>query len=99
MQFKLAVIAAVIAAFVPIALAAECYNASGCKQCESETSMYDARQAFCGSNDWQSSSSMSWGYGSVTLEGGFHSQQDCFDGFANIITDCYGREDGGVYTY
>ena len=99
MQFKLAVIAAVIAAFVPTALAAECYNASGCKQCESETSMYDARQAFCGSNDWQGSSSMSWGYALVTLEGAFHSQQDCYDGFANIITDCYGREDGGVYTY
>ena len=99
MQFKFAVIAATLAAFAPSAFAATCYSASGCKTCESESSMYDARQAFCGGSDWQGTSSMSWGDAQVNLQGSFYSQQECFDGFANIISQCYGHEDGGIYTY
>ena len=99
MQFSAIVIATVLAALAPSASAATCYSASGCKTCESQTSLYDARQAFCGSSDWQGTSFMGWGYAQVNLEGSFYSQQECFDGFANIIVQCLGHKDGGIYTY
>ncbi|KAJ8468352.1 hypothetical protein ONZ51_g9699 [Trametes cubensis] len=99
MQFKLAAIVAVLATIAPSAFAASCYSASGCQTCESQTSMYDARSAFCGSNDWKQSSSLNWGAARVILANGFNTQQECYDGFANIIVDCYGKHDGGVYTY
>ena len=102
MQFNLAsfAVAAVAAAYaLPTALATACYNAGGCQQCETETSMYDARQSFCGSNDWQGSNSIGWGWGRVTLDGSFATSQECFDGFDSIIQTCYGKKDGGIYTY
>ena len=99
MQFKLAVLVATLSAAISPALAASCYSASGCQSCETETSMYNARQTFCGSDSWSTSSSLSWGQARVVLANGFATQQECFDGFANIITDCYGKHDGGVYTY
>lgn len=102
MQFSLASIAtlaAVIGAALPSALATACYNAGGCQQCETETSMYDARQSFCGSNDWKGSTSVGWGWGRVTLDGSFATSQQCFDGFNSIIQTCYGKKDGGIYTY
>ena len=61
--------------------------------------MYTARDAFCGSEDWKQSSSLNWGAARVILANGFNTQQECYDGFANIIVDCYGKRDGGVYTY
>ena len=81
------------------AVATACYNAGGCQQCETETSMYDARQSFCGSNDWKGSTSVGWGWGRVTLDGSFATSQQCFDGFNSIIQTCYGKKDGGIYTY
>ncbi|KAH9895886.1 hypothetical protein C8Q73DRAFT_789684 [Cubamyces lactineus] len=99
MQFKLAILATTLAATLSPALAASCYSASGCQSCETETSMYNARQTFCGSDSWSTSSSLSWGQARVVLANGFATQQECFDGFANIISDCYGKRDGGVYTY
>ena len=102
MQFKLTVfatVAAAVATFAPSALAASCYSQSGCQQCESESSVYAARQQFCGSNDWSHSSSLSWGWAHVTLDGEFATQQECWDGFQQIITQCYGSKDGGIYTY
>ncbi|KAI0634543.1 hypothetical protein C8Q77DRAFT_1112961 [Trametes polyzona] len=102
MQFKLAgfaTLAAVIAAVAPTAFAATCYSASGCKTCASQGSLEDARQTFCGGNDWTQSSSLSWGAAHINLEGRFYSQQECFDGFENIIEQCLGHKDGGIYTY
>ncbi|KAI0658163.1 hypothetical protein C8Q70DRAFT_1107075 [Cubamyces menziesii] len=102
MQFNFgafATLAAALAAVAPSALAASCYSSSGCKQCESESSVYAARQQFCGSDDWSHSSSISWGWAHVTLDGRFYSQQECWDGFENIIEQCYGHKNGGIYTY
>ncbi|KAI9056702.1 hypothetical protein FKP32DRAFT_1598890 [Trametes sanguinea] len=102
MQFKLAFFAAVaatLAAIAPSALAASCYSQSGCGQCESRDSVFSARQAFCGGSDWQHSSSLSWGWAHVTLDGEFATQQECWDGFEQIIDQCYGSKDGGVYTF
>ncbi|KAI0634537.1 hypothetical protein C8Q77DRAFT_1055478 [Trametes polyzona] len=102
MQFKLtafATLAVAIALAAPSALAATCYGASGCPTCESRGSMESARQTFCGGNGWTQASSLAWGDAHVNLEGRFYSQQECFDGFENIIDDCYGKEDGGIYTY
>ncbi|KAJ8473049.1 hypothetical protein ONZ51_g8097 [Trametes cubensis] len=102
MQFKLgaiATLAAALAALAPSALAANCYSKTGCGKCESESSMYAARQQFCGSDDWNHSSSLTWGSAHVTLSGEFYSQQECWDGFENIIEQCYGQRDGGIYNY
>ncbi|KAH9854715.1 hypothetical protein C2E23DRAFT_726111 [Lenzites betulinus] len=102
MQFKLATfatLAAAIVTLVPSAFAATCYSASGCRTCETQSSMENAKQTFCGGSDWSQPSSMDWGDARVILSGRFFSQQECFDGFENIIEDCYGKKDGGVYTY
>ncbi|KAI8996635.1 hypothetical protein BD414DRAFT_434661 [Trametes punicea] len=102
MQFNLGAFATLAAAFVttiPAVLAADCYSASGCGECESESSIYAARQQFCGSDDWSYSSYLSWGWAHVTLDGEFATQQECWDGFEQIIEQCYGSRDGGIYTY
>ncbi|KAJ8474814.1 hypothetical protein ONZ51_g6952 [Trametes cubensis] len=102
MQFKLATfasVAAVVATFAPSALAASCYSQSGCPNCESKSSVFAARQQFCGSDDWSHSSSLSWGWAHVTLDGEFATQQECWDGFEQIIDQCYGSKDGGVYNF
>ncbi|KAI9069358.1 hypothetical protein FKP32DRAFT_1586934 [Trametes sanguinea] len=102
MQFKLAsfaAVAATLATLAPSALAASCYSASGCSQCESRDSIFSARSTFCGGSDWQHSGSLSWGWAHVTLDGQFATQQECWDGFEQIIDQCYGRKDGGVYNF
>ncbi|KAI0658130.1 hypothetical protein C8Q70DRAFT_1055127 [Cubamyces menziesii] len=102
MQFKLATLttlAVAIATFAPSALAASCYSQSGCPNCESKSSVFSARQQFCGSDDWSHSSSLSWGWAHVTLDGEFATQQECWDGFEQIIDQCYGSKDGGVYNF
>ncbi|KAI8996665.1 hypothetical protein BD414DRAFT_455641 [Trametes punicea] len=104
MQFSLAAstlftVAITLAYIAPSAFAATCYDASGCQQCESEDSMESARSYLCGGTLWQGSTSFGWGWGRVTLDGSFYSQDDCNAGFENIIVQCYGHEDGGIYTY
>ncbi|KAJ8455104.1 hypothetical protein ONZ51_g12635 [Trametes cubensis] len=102
MQFKLATfatLAAAVATFAPSALAASCFSQSGCPNCESKSSVFAARQQFCGSDDWSHSSSLSWGWAHVTLDGEFATQQECWDGFEQIIDQCYGSKDGGVYNF
>ncbi|KAI9056370.1 hypothetical protein FKP32DRAFT_1599099 [Trametes sanguinea] len=92
--------AAVLAA-LPSALAANCYSKGGCQQCESRASMESAKQAFCGSNDWNvpGGFGFDWFKGRVLLQGTFATSQECFDGFENIIEQCYGNKDGGTYDY
>ncbi|KAI0816931.1 hypothetical protein BC628DRAFT_1342476 [Trametes gibbosa] len=100
MQFNLlsiATLAAALVAAAPGALAATCYSQSGCPRCETQESMEDARVAFCPSFDH--SSSTTWGLGRITLNGRFFSEQECLDGFENIIEQCYGHRDGGHYSY
>ncbi|KAL7284810.1 hypothetical protein ACG7TL_002120 [Trametes sanguinea] len=102
MQFKLtafAALAATLAAIAPSSLAATCYSAGGCQECESRDSIASARQAFCGSSDWNHSNTLNWGWARITLNGRFATQQECYDGFENIIDQCYGKKDGGKYTY
>ncbi|KAI0324097.1 hypothetical protein GY45DRAFT_1439293 [Cubamyces sp. BRFM 1775] len=103
MQFKLATLttlAVAVATFAPAALAQaiSCYSKSGCPHCETEDSMYAARQDFCSSNDWSHSSYLNRGVAHVTLDGAFETQQDCWDSFHELITQCYSYEDGGVST-
>ncbi|KAI0324300.1 hypothetical protein GY45DRAFT_429947 [Cubamyces sp. BRFM 1775] len=102
MQLKsatFATLAATFATIAPSALAASCYSQSGCPNCESKSSVFSARQSFCGGDDWSHSSSLSWGWAHVTLDGEFATQQECWDGFEQIIDQCYGPKDGGVYTF
>ncbi|KAI0374591.1 hypothetical protein BV20DRAFT_1048651 [Pilatotrama ljubarskyi] len=42
---------------------------------------------------------LTWGIAHVTLDGQFASQQQCWDGFQNIIDQCYGSKDGGIYRF
>ncbi|KAI0634528.1 hypothetical protein C8Q77DRAFT_1157341 [Trametes polyzona] len=96
----LATLATVLVAAAPhAALGASCYSASGCKQCESKSSVFSARSAFCGGDDWSHPSSLTWGWAHVTLDGQFETQQECWDGFENVIDQCYGHKDGGVYNF
>lgn len=102
MQFTFATfgaLAAVIASISSGADAATCYDTSGCGSCESWDSMWAARNQFCGGSDWTGNSYLQWGTGHVALYGAFHTQQECWDGFANIIDQCYGHNNGGHYTY
>ncbi|KAI0356844.1 hypothetical protein OH77DRAFT_1495129 [Trametes cingulata] len=102
MQYNLgafATLAAALAAVVPTALAASCYSASGCKQCESHDSVESARSSFCGSDNWSHPSSLTWGWAHVSLDGRFANQQECWDGFQQIIDQCYGHKDGGIYQF
>ncbi|KAI8996657.1 hypothetical protein BD414DRAFT_478691 [Trametes punicea] len=102
MQFTLAsiaVVASIFMAIVPSANAATCYSTYGCQTCESETSLYNARQYLCGGSSWEQSTSFQWGQAFVNLEGEFDSQQTCFSAFANIIEDCYGKRNGGEYQW
>ncbi|KAL7284806.1 hypothetical protein ACG7TL_002116 [Trametes sanguinea] len=43
--------------------------------------------------------SLIWGVAHVTLTGGFATQQECWDGFQNIIEQCYGKTDGGSFDF
>ncbi len=90
---------ALFAAAPQAALAASCYSQSGCKNCETRDSLESARQAFCGSNDWSHSGGISWGWAHVTLDGQFATQQECWDGFQQVIDQCLGHKDGGVYNF
>ncbi|KAJ8469978.1 hypothetical protein ONZ51_g8649 [Trametes cubensis] len=88
MQFKLtafATLASAIATLAPSALAASCYSQSGCPNCESKSSVFAARQHS--------------GWAHVTPDGEFATQQECWDGFEQIIDQCYGSKDGGVYNF
>ena len=70
---RLARLATAVTAFAPAALAQaiSCYTESGCPQCETEDSMYAARQDFCSSNDWSHSSYLNRGFAHITLDGAF----------------------------
>ncbi|KAJ2998644.1 hypothetical protein NUW54_g7013 [Trametes sanguinea] len=35
----------------------------------------------------------------TTTDGKFATQQECWDGFEDIIDQCYGSKDGGIYTF
>ena len=103
MQFNLAALttlAAAVAALAPFALAQaiSCYPESGCPQCETEDSMYAARQDFCSSNDWAHSSYLNRGFAHITLDGAFESQADCWNSLHEVITQCYSYKDGGEST-
>ncbi|KAI0372567.1 hypothetical protein BV20DRAFT_964175 [Pilatotrama ljubarskyi] len=95
----IAALAAAIVATVPFALAASCYSQGGCQHCEDRNSTQIARENFCGSDKWSHTSTMSWGDAHVVLDGRFAEQQECFDGFQQIIDQCHGRKDGGIYNY
>ncbi|KAL1616695.1 hypothetical protein SLS54_008262 [Diplodia seriata] len=64
--------------------------------CESRDEMYKAREALCNTDKWKASSIFTWGWAVVNLVGRFHDQQSCWDGFENIIEQCYGVKDGGL---
>ena len=94
-----AALAAVIVAIAPFAQADQCYSQSGCPNCESRDSMFEARSTFCGSDAWATGGDLNWGFAGVRLDGRFAVQQECYDGFDSIIDQCYGNADGGIYTY
>ncbi|KAI0372568.1 hypothetical protein BV20DRAFT_978349 [Pilatotrama ljubarskyi] len=81
------------------ALAADCYTAGGCEQCESHDSIESAHSIFCNTDKWSNPSSLTWGVAHVTLDGQFSSQQQCGDGFQTIIDQCSGHKDGGIHHF
>ncbi|KZV90350.1 hypothetical protein EXIGLDRAFT_720504 [Exidia glandulosa HHB12029] len=85
--------------FAASAFAASCYSDSGCGNCESHDSMYAARQDFCGSDKWSFQNSEAWGDALISLSGHFDSPQSCWDGFAQIIDQCYGQKNGGTFDW
>lgn len=98
MHFNLSVLAAALglASSASFAMAADCYTLSGCRQCASKSDMYKAREELCNTDKWKNSSVFNWGYATVNLDGRFHTQQSCWDGFEDIINQCYGQRNGGV---
>lgn len=92
--------AALVAAMpIPITLAAECYSEGKCSLCEPEDSVWSLRESFCGSNDWAGTGPICWGWARAVLCGRFATQQECWDGFEDIIEQCYNSTAGGTYDY
>ncbi|KAL1617783.1 hypothetical protein SLS54_007562 [Diplodia seriata] len=86
-------------ALTSTASAASCYSAGGCGTCASNDEVWQAREQLCGGDRWKSSTSFNWGWAVVNLSGRFSSQQACWDGFENIINQCYGKKNGGTYDW
>ncbi|KAI0324246.1 hypothetical protein GY45DRAFT_1331753 [Cubamyces sp. BRFM 1775] len=108
MQFKFFTLAALSTVFlmVPSATMADsmsCYSVGGCQHCVDRNGMQDARQLFCGTQNWENANlefELEGGLGSMTLLGAaFTSAQQCFDAFDSIMQSCYGTRDGGVYSF
>ncbi|KAI0816849.1 hypothetical protein BC628DRAFT_1334204 [Trametes gibbosa] len=100
MQLRLAVLptlASVFAFAAPFAHAADCYPTGGCKNCEDRNSWFVARENFCGGNGWSQPGDRTWGWGEIHLSGQFSTEQQCWDGFEEIIDQCLGQQDGGRY--
>ncbi|OJT03636.1 hypothetical protein TRAPUB_5664 [Trametes pubescens] len=95
----LAILAATLASALPTTLAASCYSSGKCSMCETEDSIWSLHQFFCGSDDWAAAAPVSWGWARATLSGRFATQQECWDGFENIIEQCYSSKAGGTYDY
>ncbi|KAI0324095.1 hypothetical protein GY45DRAFT_1331907 [Cubamyces sp. BRFM 1775] len=93
------VTAALAASATTTTLAVACYNATECFACESRSSISNAAQVFCGGDKWKDNEFLPWGNAQVTMEGSLDSQQTCLDGFADIVDQCYGFRDGGIFTY
>lgn len=85
-----------LASSASFAMAADCYKNGGCGQCESKDQMWRAREELCNTDKWKNSNVFNWGWATVNLNGRFHTQQSCWDGFENIINQCYGKKDGGL---
>ncbi|KAJ8469481.1 hypothetical protein ONZ51_g8974 [Trametes cubensis] len=107
MQFKLFTLAALSTVFslAPSATLADsmsCYSVGGCQHCVDRNGMQDARQLFCGTQNWRNANlgfELEGGLGSMSLLGAaFTSSQQCFDAFDTIM-QCYGTRDGGIYSF
>ena len=104
-----------IAGFATFANAANCSSQSGCKQCETNGSVWVTPSqmrlclelidlsrlnfaiSYCG--NWQNPGFATWGWASASATGPFKSQSDCLTAFDDIISQCYGNNDGGDYQY
>ncbi|KAH9848091.1 hypothetical protein C2E23DRAFT_845277 [Lenzites betulinus] len=101
MQFNLLSVttfALALAASTPAAFGASCYLAKGCYNCETLDSVRKAFRQLCAS-DFSHSKLLEWGDATLTLTGSFFNQDQCLMAGDNIVDQCYGKEDGGVYTY
>ncbi|KAI0816841.1 hypothetical protein BC628DRAFT_1334213 [Trametes gibbosa] len=103
MQLNLASLFTLVAAFalaVPFTFAADCYSKGDCHdQCEDRNSWFVAREALCDGDGWTHPGAQSWGWGHITLNGQFDTQQECWDGFEQIIDQCLGHRNGGSYNF
>ncbi|KAI0816840.1 hypothetical protein BC628DRAFT_1108622 [Trametes gibbosa] len=102
MQFNFATLAALAAALTlaaPPALAADCAPTSGCSFCEDRHSWFAASDDFCGGDGWTHPGQQTWGWGQIWLDGQFDTQQECRDGFQQIVDQCLGFWNGGSYNY
>ena len=93
------VAAALAASATTTALAISCYNATQCATCETTASLNSAAQAFCSAGGWEGTKFLPWGNAQIMLEGSLDSQQTCLQGIANIVNQCYGVRDGGIFTF
>ncbi|RDB24624.1 Alpha-galactosyl-binding lectin [Hypsizygus marmoreus] len=95
MHFTAIVLTAVAICVPAASAAATCWKTSKCSPCESANSMYSFATSYC--NNYHNPGFAKHGVASASSTGGWSSQTSCTNAFQGIISQCFGKNNGGVF--